>query len=62
MSTKILEKRRLADGTLIRLQQRGLAFDVLHNDTGYCWRYDRKAVPEMTARNRFFLLALQAAP
>lgn len=56
--TKIIETKKLSNGAHIRLQQRGKAFDVIRNTTGYCWMYVDKAVSEDRARNTFALLTM----
>lgn len=56
--TKIIETKKLANGALVRIQQRGKAFDVIRNSTGYAWMYVEKAVSESRARNTMFLLTV----
>ncbi len=59
-NTKTLETKKLSTGVLVRIQQRGKAFDVIRNTTGYCWMYVEKAVSEARARDTFFLLTVSA--
>lgn len=58
--TKTIETKKLATGVMVRIQQRGKAFDVIRNSTGYAWTYVEKAVSEASARNTFFLMTLEA--
>jgi hypothetical protein len=59
MKTEILERAKLPDGTRVRLQKRGNAYDVITNSTGITWRYLEKAVSEERARNAFNLYTMQ---
>lgn len=58
--TKTIETKKLANGVLVRVQQRGKSFDVIRNSTGYAWMYVEKAVTEQRARNTFFLMTVAA--
>lgn len=58
--TKTIESKKLASGVMVRIQQRGKAFNVIRNSTGYAWTYAAKAVSEASARNTFFLMTLEA--
>lgn len=59
LKTEILERAKLPNGTLVRLQKRGKAYDVITNSTGITWRYLEKAVSEERARNAFDLYTMQ---
>lgn len=59
--TKTIQTQKLGfKSGLVRIQQRGKAFDVIRNDTGYCWTYVLKAVSEQRARDEFYLLTVTA--
>jgi hypothetical protein len=58
--TKTIETKKTRTGALVRIQQRGKAFDVIRNSTGYAWMYVEKAVSEQRARDTMFLLTLGA--
>jgi hypothetical protein len=58
--TKTIETKKTTTGAMVRIQQRGRAFDVIRNSTGYAWMYVEKAVTEQRARNTFFLLTVAA--
>ena len=59
VKTEILDRAKLPNGTMVRLQKRGKAFDVIYNSTGITWWYLEKAVSEERARNAFDLYVMQ---
>lgn len=57
--TTNIQTAKLANGTSVRIQQRGRAFDVVRNTTGYAWTYVERGVTLERARFSFDLITLR---